>query len=173
MPNDMPAVVWDSLDTLSFMAEGVPSRITTIENPVRSCERIRIRYGETDQMGHAYYANYFYWFEQARGRWCRDRGFAYADLEERGLFLPVVEAHSVYKGEVHYDDWISVYVWMSEIRRATMKFEYEIVNERTGKVTTEGYTWHVLMDSHRKSTSISPEVKAMLLKNPADCIALD
>lgn len=33
-----------------------------------SVERIRVRYGETDQMGHAYYGNYMLWFEQAHGR---------------------------------------------------------------------------------------------------------
>ena len=57
-------------------------------------ELIRVRYGETDQMGHAYYANYFLWFEQARGAWCRDRGFTYKGLEEQGVMLPVVEAHA-------------------------------------------------------------------------------
>ena len=52
---------------------------------VVSEERIRVRYGDTDQMGHAYYANYLFWFEQARGAWCRDRGFTYKSLEERGV----------------------------------------------------------------------------------------
>src|SRR5205085_9661285 len=60
-------------------------------------EQIRVRYGETDQMGHAYYANYLYWFEQARGAWCRDRGFNYTDLEAIGYMLPVVEVYARYK----------------------------------------------------------------------------
>ena len=32
-------------------------------------EPIRVIYGDTDQMGIAYYANYLFWFEQARGAW--------------------------------------------------------------------------------------------------------
>lgn len=130
-------------------------------------ERIRVRYGETDQMGHAYYANYLYWFEQARGAWCRDRGFTYKSLEERNLFLPVVEAHLRYKGEVKYDDWIVVSVWMSEIRRAAMRFEYEVLNETSGKVVTEGYTWHVLMGEARKAISIPPDLLKWLHRDPA------
>src|SRR5688572_1804687 len=129
-------------------------------------ERIRIRYGETDQMGHAYYANYLYWFEQARGAWCRDRGFTYKSLEVKGLFLPVVEAHVRYKGEVKYDDWVAVKIWASEIKRAAIRFDYELVNETTGKVTTEGHTWHVLMGLERKAVSFPGWLQAMLDRLP-------
>ncbi len=132
-------------------------------------ERIRVRYGDTDQMGHAYYANYLYWFEQARGAWCRDRGFTYKNLEEKGIFLPVVEAHIRYKGEVAYDDLIVVRVKVVEIKRAAMKFEYEVFNETSGKVTTEGYTWHVVMNpSARKAMSIPPLMRELIERDPAE-----
>lgn len=130
-------------------------------------ERIRVRYGETDQMGHAYYANYLFWFEQARGAWCRDRGFTYKALEEEGILMPVVEAHLRYKGEVKYDDWIIVRVWVPEIKRAALKFEYEVVNEATGAVVTEGYTWHVIMSPEtRKAVGIPPHMRELLQRDP-------
>ena len=131
-------------------------------------ERIRVRYGETDQMGHAYYANYLFWFEQARGEWCRDRGFTYKQFEAENVFLPVVEVHIRYKGEVHYDDWIQVKVTVTETKRAAIKFEYEVVNESTGKVCTEGYTWHVFMGTERKAISIPAHIKELLARNPDD-----
>jgi acyl-CoA thioester hydrolase len=132
-------------------------------------ERIRVRYGETDQMGHAYYANYLYWFEQARGAWCRDRGFTYKQLEERGVLLPVVEAHLKYKGEVHYDDLVVVKVWAGEIKRAAMRFEYELFNETTGLITTTGYTWHVVMNPEtRKATGIPPFMRELLERDPKE-----
>lgn len=137
-----------------------------IENPPVTEERIRVRYGETDQMGHAYYANYFYWFEQARGTWCRSRGFTYKTLEESGYFLPVVEAHARYRGEVRYDDVIVVRVWVSEIKRSAIRFDYQVVNDQTGALATEGYTWHVLMGSERKAISIPPAVRKMLERIP-------
>ena len=135
---------------------------------VPTYERIRVRYGETDQMGHAYYANYLFWFEQARGAWCRDRGFTYKGLEEQGLFLPVVEVYVRYKGMVLYDDWIRVKIWLSEIKRAALRFDYEIENERTGSVVTEGHTWHILMNRAQKAVSISPVVREHLLRNPQE-----
>jgi acyl-CoA thioester hydrolase len=138
-----------------------------------SFERIRVRYGETDQMGHAYYANYLLWFEVARGGWCRDRGFTYKMLEDKGYFLPVVEAHLRYKGEVKYDETIQVRIRLAEIKRAAVKFEYEIFNENTQKVTTEGYTWHVLMGSERRAVTIPEEIREWLERNPANFQRLD
>ncbi|MCC6404286.1 MAG: acyl-CoA thioesterase [Fimbriimonadaceae bacterium] len=117
-------------------------------------ERIRVRYGETDAMGHAYYANYLYWFEQARGAWCRANGFTYRSLEQQGFKLPVVEVGARYRGEVKYDDEIAVKVWVSEMRRASIKFEYEITNESTGVQTTTGFTWHVVVGETMKAVTI-------------------
>lgn len=123
---------------------------------------IRVRYGETDQMGHAYYANYLYWFEVARGDWCRSRGFTYKSLEEQGYFLPVVEAWVRYRGEVRYDDEIVVRIRLAEVRRASLKFEYRIYNSTTQQETTEGYTWHVLMGKQRKAVTIPQEIRRLL-----------
>jgi acyl-CoA thioester hydrolase len=136
--------------------------------PVVTEERIRIRYGETDQMGHAYYANYLYWFEQARGAWCRARGWTYKQMEERGYKIPVVEAHVEYKGEVQYDDLIVVKIWVSELRRASIRFDYEITNTSTDKVTTTGYTWHVLIGATRKAVTMPTDIREWLTRDPAD-----
>ena len=128
-------------------------------------EKIRVRYGETDQMGHAYYANYLYWFEQARGAWCRARGFNYSDLEAMGYMLPAVEAHVRYRGEVKYDEVITVRVWVEEIKRAAIHFRYEVLNDAE-KIVTEGYTWHVMMGRERKAVSIPSGIRELLTREP-------
>ena len=125
-------------------------------------EPIRVRYGETDQMGHAYYANYLFWFEQARGAWCRARGFHYRDLESMGYMLPVVEVHVQYRAEIKYDQIIVVRVRVTERRRASIKFEYEILREDSEQPTTLGSSWHVLMGTHRKAVSIAGDVLELL-----------
>jgi acyl-CoA thioester hydrolase len=130
-------------------------------------EPIRVRYGETDQMGHAYYGSYLLWFEQARGAWCRARGFTYKGLEEMGYKLPVIEVHARYKGEVKYDDLIVVRIKLTEIKRSAMRFEYEVFNTEIGKVVTEGYTWHVLLGAEPKAISVPPAVLEMLRREPA------
>lgn len=142
-----------------------------IGNP--TVERIRVRYGETDQMGHAYYANYFFWFEQARGTWCRVRGFTYKQMEELGYMIPVVEAHANYRAEMLYDDWMQVKIWLSEIKRASIRFDYEILNESTGKLCTTGHTWHVLMGTERKAIAMPKMIREWLLRDPGEHQSLE
>lgn len=128
-------------------------------------ERIRVRYGETDAMGHVYYANYLYYMEQARGAWCRDRGFTYKSLEDRGFFLPVVEVHLRYKAEIKYDEEITIQVVAPEIKRASIRFDYSIFRE-DGALASEGYSWHVFMGTARKAISIPPEIRTMMERDP-------
>ena len=56
--------------------------------------RHRVLYGDTDQMGVVYYATYLRFFEGARGEWIRALGLTYAEIEERGIYLPVLEVAS-------------------------------------------------------------------------------
>ena len=65
---------------------------------------IRVIYGDTDNMGQAYYGNYFRWFEIGRNEMFRSLGLPYKSVEERGIFLPVAEAHCKYCVAAQYDD---------------------------------------------------------------------
>jgi acyl-CoA thioester hydrolase len=87
-------------------------------------------------------------------------------MEEAGFKLPVVEAHANYRAEVLYDDLIEVKVWVSEMKRASLKFEYEIYNVTRQILTTTGYTWHVLIGPERKAMGFPPLVKEWLLREP-------
>ncbi len=129
--------------------------INAIEEP------IRVRYAETDQMGHAYYANYLVWFEQARTALFRSRGTTYKEVEAMGYKLPVVEAWAKYREEVKYDDLIHVRVWVEEIKRASIRINYEVINTTTGKIATEGYTWHVLVGTDMKAKTIPDFLKEL------------
>lgn len=124
-------------------------------------ESIRARYGETDMMGHVYYANYLYWFEQARSAWCRERGTTYKEIEAMGYLLPVVNVNVSYKSEVKYDDMVEVKVWVSELKRTSFEFCYEIYNTTTEKVSTLGSSWHVLVDKGMKPVPIPSELLKM------------
>ena len=56
--------------------------------------RVRVRYADTDTMRVVYYANYFVWFESGRIELLRSRDIVYRDIEEMGIFIPVVEAQA-------------------------------------------------------------------------------
>ena len=54
--------------------------------------KLRVVYGDTDQMGVVYYANYLRYFEFGRSEYIRAQGRSYRDVEKEGARLPVVEA---------------------------------------------------------------------------------
>jgi acyl-CoA thioester hydrolase len=53
-----------------------------------STTQIRVRYGETDQMGYLYYGYYALYYEQGRAEAIRQLGFTYRELEEAGVLMP-------------------------------------------------------------------------------------
>jgi len=52
--------------------------------------KIRIRYGETDQMGVVYHGNYSNFLEIGRTEWLREFGLSYKEMELEGIMLPVI-----------------------------------------------------------------------------------
>ena len=125
--------------------------------------RAKVRYAETDQMGVAYYANYFVWFEVGRSQYCNDCGFSYRDMErETGLFLIVAEASCRYKASARYEDELIIRTRVTESTRRTLRFSYEI--ERTdGAAVATGETLHVLINAAGRPSSF-PEKYLSLLR---------
>jgi acyl-CoA thioester hydrolase len=125
--------------------------------------RAKVRYAETDQMGVAYYANYFVWFEVGRSQYCNDCGFSYRDMErETGLFLIVAEASCRYKNPARYEDDLIIRTRVTESTRRTLRFRYEI--ERVdGAAVATGETLHVLINAEGRPSSF-PEKYLSLLR---------
>ncbi len=111
-------------------------------HPVQRHE-IRIIFGDTDQMGVVYYANYLRFFESARAAYWRGLGRSYKDLVEWGIAMPVVDAQCSYKRPAHYEDLLVVETWVSEVRGASVRFAYRIL--RDGVLLAEGSTRHAII----------------------------
>ena len=125
--------------------------------------QVRVRYAETDQMGVAYYANYFVWFEVGRSQFCNDCGFSYRDMEkETGLFMIVAEANCRYKTPARYEDDLIIRTRILELTRRTLRFGYEITRA-DGALVANGETLHVLINSEGRPSSF-PEKYQSLLK---------
>src|SRR5258707_2529216 len=109
---------------------------------------LRVRYAETDKMGVVYHANYLIWFEIGRTEYCRARGFSYRDMEENdNAFLVVAESYCRYKAPAYYDDELIIRTHITELRRRSLRFGYEIVRASNDQVVAEGETGHVVTDS--------------------------
>jgi acyl-CoA thioester hydrolase len=99
---------------------------------------LRVIYGDTDQMGIVYYANYLRFFEAARNEFTRAKGLRYSDLESRHrLMLPVTEASVHYRQPARYDDLLVVEIALAHVRRATLRFDYRVLRDEELLVTGE------------------------------------
>lgn len=124
---------------------------------IRSETRIRVRYGETDQMGYAYYGVYAQYYEVGRVEAMRLLGFSYRDIEERGILMPVIDFSITYKKPALYDDEITVVTTMKERPRGMrIPFEYECFNS-AGELLNTGKVTLVCIDRNSKKLCAMPD----------------
>ncbi len=123
--------------------------------------KLRVIYGDTDQMAVVYYGNYLRYFEAGRNEFIRAKGLRYRDFEERfALRLPVTEAHVAYRSPARYDDLLTVEVHLAEVRRASARFDYRVVRE--GELLATGHTVHACVDLEGRVRRLPPELLAAL-----------
>lgn len=127
--------------------------------------KLRVIYGDTDQMGVVYYANYFRYFEFSRSEYFRAKGGSYAALEKEGSMLPVVEATCTYKAPAKYDDVLVIRADVTELKRASLTFQYEIRREGEEKVLCTGRTVHACIGRDGRPTRIPDAVARIFNPN--------
>ena len=122
---------------------------------------VRVRYAETDQMGLVYYANYYIYFEIGRVEHMRQMGVAYKEMEiQDDSFIVVAESNCRYLRPARYDDLLSIRTRVTEVRRRTITFAYEIVNSSTGVSLATGKTVHVICDGQGRPKALPEKYRA-------------
>lgn len=129
---------------------------------------IRVRYGETDQMGVVYHANYASYCEVARVEFFRQIGLSYKGLEDSGIMLPVTELKlRLFKAAV-YDELLKIDTSLVEIPTAArIKFVYKIYNEKK-ELLTEAYSELAFIDKVSRRPVRCPKELIELLKKLSD-----
>ena len=118
--------------------------------------KIRVRYGETDQMGYMYYGNYAQFYEVGRVEMLRSMGLTYSGMEASGIMMPVVELSCKYLKPALYDEEITVKVIMKEMPRIRIHFNYELYNEKQELINT-GETLLVFVNMQTNRPCLAPE----------------
>ncbi len=106
---------------------------------------IRVRYGETDQMGYVYYGFYAMYYEVARVESLRQLGLTYKAIEAQGIIMPVLENKSKFFLPARYDELLRIVCTLREKPGIRIRFEYEIYNEEN-KLIHQGETLLVFVD---------------------------
>ena len=92
---------------------------------------LRVRYGETDQMGYLYYGRYAEYYEVGRVETIRSLGVSYKEMEENlGIWLPVVSMEMRFVRPAFYDDLLTVRTEIRKMPDTHIVFHCEIFNEK-------------------------------------------
>ena len=117
---------------------------------------IRVRYGETDQMGYVYYGNYAQYFEMGRVEWLRNLGITYKRMEELGIMLPVLNLNTQYHKPAKYDDLLTLKTSLVKKPSVRISFEFELFNQ-DGELLTTAECSLVFIDMKKNRPTKAPD----------------
>ncbi|MGM9475694.1 acyl-CoA thioesterase [Pedobacter sp. GSP4] len=117
--------------------------------------KIRVRYGETDQMGYMYYGNYAQYYEVGRVEMLRSLGMSYSSMEADGIMMPVLELKCKYIKPALYDQEITVKTIIKTLPGIRIFFEYELYNEKEELINI-GATTLVFVDMKKNKPTNPP-----------------
>ena len=118
--------------------------------------KIRVEYHHTDQMGVVHHSNYVKFFEVARTEWLRANSLTYAEMERRGVMMPIVDVAVKYRNPALYDELLSVTAFVDEAPMARMTFRYEVRGE-DGRDIASGSTTLGFIDKETRRPVRAPQ----------------
>lgn len=115
---------------------------------------VRVRLPETDAMGVVFHGNYFTYLEVGRVDYLLNLGLTEGRRPIRDFENVVVSAHLDFRAPSRLHDVLKIDVRVSEIRNASIRFEFRIRNRRTNVLVAEGYTVHCAIGEDFKATPV-------------------
>lgn len=116
--------------------------------------QIRPRYGEVDQMGYVYHANYVSYCHQARTELMRKLNIHDRLLESNNIMMPVIAFDINYKKPAGYDDIITIQTTLIKTSEVRLHFEFIIGNENKETIGTAKSTVVFVDTTSRKPMRI-------------------
>ena len=123
-----------------------------------------VQYYETDRMGIVHHSNYIRWMEEARVDFLRRIGWPWDELEERGIFSPVLALDCRYQAGTGFGDTITIRVAVREVKGARLVIHYEMENQ-AGKPVFQGTSEHCFVSRDGRPMRLKrecPEFYALL-----------
>jgi acyl-CoA thioester hydrolase len=134
-------------------------------NLAKNVTTYRVIYGDTDQMGVVYYANYLRWFEWGRSEFLRQIGAPYSSIEAQGLHFPVTEVNCRYAQSARYDEIVVIETQVTQLGRASLCFGYRIARQSDDALLATGATTHACIDHAGRIARIPPALATVLRRD--------
>ncbi len=128
---------------------------------------VRVIYADTDAMGIVYHSNYMRWFEMGRTELLRSSGISPLVMGRDTFFFPLTKLFCHYFEPAGYDDLLMVETKLAEIKRASLRFDYRIFDDKRERCLAEGWTLHACTKENGKIVRV-PEIISSLIKSEGD-----
>lgn len=92
-----------------------------------------------------YHANYLVWFEAGRAESMRSCGIPYTELDNQGIYLPVIDVHIRYHRPALYDQLVEVWTHIIELTRTKVHFGYKLRLAGDPALLATGHTIHAVI----------------------------
>lgn len=121
--------------------------------------KMKIRFGDCDMFGHLNNAKYITYMEQARVDYFRDFPGINFQAPQESVKHSMILAKVVcdYKSPAFMDEMIDVKIRTSKLGRSSFEMEYELSEEKTGRVIATGMTVGVMYNYEAKKACPIPE----------------
>ncbi len=128
--------------------------------------RFQTYWADVDAAGIVYFPHFFKYVEQAEEELFRAAGRnRLRMIEENGIWMPRVEAFSKFFAPIRHGAAIRVRLNPHIKGHKTVRYEFEILDDKTSERLAEGYITVVCVDRLQfRSTAIPEPIKAVITK---------
>src|SRR5260370_9427949 len=74
-------------------------------------------------------------------------------------FIVLAESRCRYRRTARYDDPLRIRTRVTEFKRRTIRFSYEVLHDETGELLASGETVHVVCDGHGKPKTLAEKYR--------------
>ncbi len=105
---------------------------------------VDVRFREVDSYGVAWHGHFVDWLEVARHRFAAHFGFDAAEMQARGIRLPMLELSIEYRHALRFGDRVAIDVAVVPDPRKVVTFEYRLTRLADGKLVARARTTQVV-----------------------------
>ncbi len=129
---------------------------------IKNTTKIRVRYGETDQMGIVNNAVYPSYYEIGRTMMFRELGFPYKKMEEDGILIPLSDLYVKFHFPAYYDEELTLITMLKDMPAARIRFDYEVYNSK-GDLINSGYSIQAFINAKtRRPVRLPQTIKELI-----------
>src|SRR5690554_2100654 len=122
--------------------------------------QIKVRFSETDALGHVNNASYFIYLEEARIDFIEHLG---QDMSTRDWNFILASVKCDFINQAYFNQQLTIKTYTSKIGKKSFTLQHEIICTETNKLIAKGEAVMVCFDfKNQVSKAISEEVKKQL-----------